>query len=168
MQRNPLLFKKDVESLLLQTSVKSLWFLQVRSVPLLFFSLLLALSGLAHASDDYSQKIKPFVEQYCIGCHGQDEPESDFSLVKISSDFQSASSSAHWLKILDQLVFENMPPEDQPQPTSLEKAEVTAWINQGLLEAGRGDVYRKKLLSPEYGNWVNHEQLFSGRIQTPP
>lgn len=168
MLRNPVLFKKDVESLFLQNSVKTLRFVQFGGVPLRFFALLLALSGLVSASDDYSQKIKPFVEQYCIGCHGQDEPESDFSLVKIRSDFESASSSAHWLKILDQLVFESMPPEDQPQPTSLEKAEVTAWINQRLLEAGRGDVYRKKLLAPEYGNWVNHEQLFSGRIQTPP
>ncbi|HAL13003.1 MAG TPA: hypothetical protein DCP67_04250, partial [Planctomycetaceae bacterium] len=73
-----------------------------------------------------------------------------------------------WLRILDQLVFSNMPPEDKQQPTPLEVAEVTRWINKELVAAGKGDVYRKKLLSPEYGNWVNHDQLFSGRIQTPP
>ena len=139
------------------SSTSSAWFVCV-----FFFS------ALVNASDDYSQIIEPFLKTHCISCHDATDPSGGFSLATVSKDFQAESSSDHWLRILDQLVFSNMPPEDKQQPTPLEVAEVTRWINKELVAAGKGDVYRKKLLSPEYGNWGNHDQLFSGRIQTPP
>ena len=133
-----------------------------------WFFLAFFFCGLATASDDYSQVIEPFLKKHCTSCHSTKDPSGNFSLATVSSDFQAKSSSDHWLRILDQLVFRNMPPADEPQPTPLEIAEVTGWINKELLAAGKGDLYRKKLLAPEYGNWVNHEQLFSGKIQTLP
>ena len=132
------------------------------------FVLVFFFSALVNASDDYSQIIEPFLKTHCISCHDATDPSGGFSLATVSKDFQAESSSDHWLRILDQLVFSNMPPEDKQQPTPLEVGEVTRWINKELVASGKGDVYRKKLLSPEYGNWVNHDQLFSGRIQTPP
>ena len=140
----------------------------VSSTCSVWFVLVFFFSALVNASDDYSQIIEPFLKTHCISCHDATDPSGGFSLATVSKDFQAESSSDHWLRILDQLVFSNMPPEDKQQPTPLEVAEVTRWINKELVAAGKGDVYRKKLLSPEYGNWVNHDQLFSGRIQTPP
>ena len=149
-------------------SAKSYPLTCVSSASSAWFILAFFFSGLVNASDDYSQVIEPFLKKHCISCHAAKDPSGDFSLVTVSSDFQANSSSDHWLRVLDQLVFRNMPPEDEQQPTPLEIAEVTRWINKGLQAAGKGDVYRKKLLAPEYGNWVNHEQLFSGNIQTLP
>ncbi len=62
-----------------------------------------------------------------------------------------------------------MPPlDEEDQPTDRERNSVIEWIDRQLLTAGSGETYRKKLLAPEYGNWVNHEKLFSGEIKTPP
>lgn len=119
-------------------------------------------------SDDFPQVIEPFLSKYCSDCHRTDDPAGGFSLDGNTSDFQLASSSELWIKVLDQLVFRNMPPAEELQPTPQEVADVSRWINQNLQSSGKGGHYQKKLLSPEYGNWVNHEDLFSGRIQTPP
>ena len=131
------------------------------------FVLVLFLPYQATASDDFLKSVKPFLTKYCVACHEAEDPAGEVSLVTISDDFKAESSSDLWLKILDQLVFRNMPPSEETQPSPLEVSEVTGWINQSLVVAGKGDVYRKKLLAPEYGNWVNHEELFSGNIQTP-
>ena len=143
-------------------------FLHKHGVMPFLFTLVLLLISTANATDEYPTVIQPFLSKYCNDCHNPDSHSGDFSLGQISSDFQAEESSQHWLKILDQLVFRNMPPADEQQPSSTEIADVTRWINKNLLAAGKGDLYRKKLLSPEYGNWVNHEDLFSGKIQTPP
>ncbi len=37
-----------------------------------------------------------------------------------------------------------------------------------MASSGRADVYRVKLLKPEYGNYLSHELLFSGTIRTLP
>ena len=74
-----------------------------------------------------------------------------------------------WLEILAQLTARDMPPPDEEtQPADSQRNAVIEWIDRQLLTAGSGETYRKKLLSPEYGNWVNHEKLFSGEIKTPP
>ncbi|MDB4491429.1 DUF1588 domain-containing protein [bacterium] len=60
------------------------------------------------------------------------------------------------------------PPEEEDQPDPLATAQVVDWINRRLYETGKAEAYLKKLLAPEYGNWVSHEKLFSGEIKTPP
>ena len=60
------------------------------------------------------------------------------------------------------------PPDEKNQPSVAERNAVIELIDEQMLTAGSGEAYRKKLLAPEYGNWVNHEKLFSGEIKTPP
>ena len=149
-------------------SAKPLLLSAVNSAPPVLVALLFLSASLATAADDYSQVVQPFLKQHCIRCHGVTDENGGFSLQTTTHDFAAKSSSDHWLRILDQLTFKNMPPKEEDQPTPLEVARVTEWINKGLLQAGKGDAYRKKLLAPEYGNWVNHEKLFSGEIKTLP
>lgn len=153
----------------LQKSNYCLEVLKTRIVQSTTVALLVCLSfQTVGASEEFSETIKPFLAKHCVGCHQEESPEGDFNIETINTDFRTEGTSSHWLMILDQLVFRNMPPGDQEQPEPDEIAKVTQWINQELIAAGKGDIYRKKLLAPEYGNWVNHEQLFSGTIQTPP
>ena len=140
----------------------------VNSAPAVLVILLFLSSSGAAAVDDYSQVVQPFLKQHCIRCHDGETKENGFSFQVATDDFTANSSSDFWLRVLDQLTFKNMPPEEEEQPSGLEIARVTEWINTGLLQAGKGDAYRKKLLAPEYGNWVNHEKLFSGEIKTLP
>ena len=151
-----------------RTTVKHLLPATVNSAPPVLVVLLFLSVRLTVAADDYSQVVQPFLKQHCVRCHDDVTNETGFSLQAATADFTANSSSDLWLRVLDQLTFRNMPPEEEEQPSGLEVAQVTEWINKGLLQAGKGDAYRKKLLSPEYGNWVNHEKLFSGEIKTLP
>ena len=83
--------------------------------------------------------------------------------------FHSEASFKLWASVLDQLSFGEMPPpEEDNQPDPSVTAKVVEWINLRLEESGKAEAYREKLLAPEYGNWVDHEKLFSGEIDTPP
>lgn len=112
--------------------------------------------------------IKPYLQQHCIRCHGPEVQKGKLSLENTGDQFATAKEVELWLNILDMLSFNDMPPPDEPQPKALETAKVVDWIKQRLEETGEAEAYRKKLISPEYGNWVSHEELFSGEITTPP
>ena len=69
---------------------------------------------------------------------------------------------------MGQVQFDFMPPAKKPRPDAGESAKVAAWILDQMDEAGLAEAYRRKLLLPQYGNYVSHERLFSGEITTPP
>ena len=113
--------------------------------------------------------VSRFIESHCIRCHGEEKQKGKLTLHEAPFDFANTKTSDLWLKILEQLKAGDMPPPDEKdQPSDLERNAVIDWIDRQLLTAGSGDAYRKKLLAPDYGNWVNHEKLFSGEIDTPP
>tara|TARA_B110000438_G_scaffold80799_1_gene80737 strand:+ start:53 stop:2365 length:2313 start_codon:yes stop_codon:yes gene_type:complete len=112
---------------------------------------------------------KQFLKTHCVHCHGEKKQKGKLVLHEVSFDFTKTETSAMWLEILEQLTAGDMPPPDEKeQPSQAERNVVIEWIDRQLLTTGSGDAYRKKLLMPEYGNWVNHEKLFSGEIKTPP
>ena len=129
-------------------SAKSLPLAGFSSTFSIVFVLVVVFSNQTTASEDFRKTVKPFLTKYCIDCHGADDPAAEFPLMSIGNDLRAESSSEQWLRILDQLVFRNMPPAEETQPSPLEVSEVTRWINKSLVVAGKGDVYRKKLLSP--------------------
>jgi len=159
---------KDREQMSQRVSAKRCLFPAINRSRLGLVILLFLFARVATAADDYSKVVQPFLRQHCQRCHGVTDGNTGFSLQTTTDDFASQSSSDRWLRILDQLTFKNMPPKEEEQPTPLEVAQIAEWINKQLLLAGKGDAYRKKLLAPEYGNWVSHEKLFSGEIKSPP
>ncbi len=126
-------------------------------------------NSIAAVGMETEASISNFIQNHCIRCHSEGTRNGDVALDNVPSDFTEPKNSTLWLKILQQLQAGDMPPTDEEsQPTELERESVIEWIDRQLLTAGSGDAYRKKLLAPEYGNWVNHEKLFSGEIETPP
>lgn len=113
--------------------------------------------------------VKPFLEAHCIRCHGAEKQKGKLALHEVSFDYTNSETADLWLRVLEQLTSEDMPPpKEDKQPSAPERSRMMEWIDRQLLAAGQGEAYRKKLLAPEYGNWVSHEMLFSGEIQTPP
>ena len=111
----------------------------------------------------------PFLESYCVQCHGAEKKKGKVTLHDLGTDFSDARTADRWVDVLDQLTAEDMPPEDEEKhPATAERAKMIEWIEGQLKTSSQGEAYRKKLLAPEYGNWVNHEKLFSGEIKTPP
>ena len=112
---------------------------------------------------------KEFLQTYCVRCHGAETQEGELALHEISSDFTPPENAKRWLRIAEQLAAGDMPPPDEEkQPSAAQRIAIIEWIEHQILTSGSGEAYQKKLLAPEYGNWVNHQQLFSGDIDTPP
>ena len=131
--------------------------------------LLSGVTAVSAAPAGFEQVLKPFLTQNCIRCHGEKKQKGKLALHEVPIDFANSKTSELWLAILEQLTAADMPPPDEDrQPGVSERNAAIEWIDRQLLTAGSGDAYRKKLLAPEYGNWVNHEKLFSGEIKTPP
>ena len=124
----------------------------------------------AQAQNDasYESTIKPFLSRHCFDCHTGTDAEAGVDLSELKVDFSVDESANRWVDVMEAIQFGEMPPPEEAQPKSVEKANVIGWISGEMVKANRFDAYQKKLLAPEYGNWVNHEKLFSGEIDTPP
>ncbi len=109
--------------------------------------------------------IQPFLKQHCLKCHGERRQKADLTLHTLRGDFKNVES---WQKILGMLITREMPPRSQEQPSSQNRARVIAWIKSQLTKSGQVSEWDRKLLFPEYGNYVDHERLFDGTVKTAP
>ena len=55
-------------------------------------------------------EVKPFLEMYCVRCHGETSPEGDVSLLKLSEASQKPADLEVWQRVVSQLESGAMPP----------------------------------------------------------
>ena len=115
----------------------------------------------------YSSVIVPLLKDHCISCHGVEKKKGRVSLHDIGIEIKNGKSMDLWARVLEQIETGEMPPEDERQPTAIERQLVVNWIKDTLVLAGRGFELKSKLLLPEHGNRVSHELLFNGEIKGP-
>ena len=111
----------------------------------------------------FNDTVKPFLTKHCVDCHSGDSAKANLNLENLTADFSGDETANRWIDVMQALRFQEMPPADEPQPDAIEKANVTGWIIQQMVDTNRFGAYQKKLLAPEYGNWVSHEKLQSAR-----
>lgn len=139
-----------------------------RLLPLLFLnSPLQATETVMPDPSGFAKIVEPFLLNYCADCHDDVKPKGDIDLTALSAGMANAEQAFHWQKALEQVVAGVMPPIDKDQPSSEERRKVIDWVEGTLLASPHGGAYRKKLLLPQYGNYVDHEKLFSGEITVP-
>lgn len=102
----------------------------------------------------------------CIDCHGADTAESDVRLDDLT-ELNLEARLALLNRVQEQLFLEQMPPKDESQPTAAERARLTEWVARELDKYGASTL-ASKLKKPEYGNYVDHEKLFSGAFKDLP
>ena len=114
--------------------------------------------------------IPPHVTQvltrHCADCHGKETSEADVNfgeLAKLNFDGQLELLN----KVQDQLFFRTMPPADAPQMTEAERTPLVNWLRAELRKQGASKL-DEKLRYPAYGNYVEHELLFSGTVKDAP
>lgn len=144
-----------------------------RCVPLLSFGLLaillmhIAVSAYAQTQAEdgvtVSKSAISVLNHYCIGCHGAETSEGDVrfdGLTKMSVDAR--------LDLLnmaqEHLFFGKMPPEEAEQPSAADREQLAQWI-AGELSKHNASKLQDKLRTPAYGNYVDHDQLFSGEYK---
>ncbi len=102
-----------------------------------------------------------FVRLSCAKCHGADEPEADLDLVALAArGFPSPDDAGDWLAVRDVLETGEMPPEDEPQPPTAERARMAQWVTDAIARLERagpidpGRVTMRRLSRVEYRNTV--------------
>jgi mono/diheme cytochrome c family protein len=135
---------------------------------LLLTGIVLPTLSAAKAADRFAvpQDVQAVLAQRCIDCHGDDSAEGDVRL-----DGMDQLGLAARLDLLnkaqEQLFLGQMPPGDEEQPTAAERARLAEWVSQEL-HKNNASKLEGKLQKPEFGNYVNHEQLFSGEFKDLP
>ena len=117
-------------------------------------------------SFDMPSDVQATISNHCLDCHSGRDAEGDLRLDNVSELSLSAR-----LEVLnraqDQMFFGFMPPDDAEQPSDQSRNALTDWLRDELRKhkASKLDEKRRE---PAYGNYVDHEKLFSGDITDRP
>ena len=109
--------------------------------------------------DDFNGRIQPMLKKYCYECHGRKETEGKVKLTEISSWKDLEKSPQLIEKMIEALDKNEMPPEDEKQPSETQRQSLLIHLNRSL---NRSLVSNQKLIPFrmrrmnrfEYGNAV--------------
>ncbi len=106
-------------------------------------------------------RVRPFLETYCVRCHGKHKPKGDMDLSRLATAEPAAKSLERWQLVLEQLEADSMPPAKAPRrPSAQARDAVIAWIGtMRKREAARhagdpGSVLARRLSNAEYDNTI--------------
>lgn len=127
--------------------------------------LVFALANVLQADDllDVPKGIASLLENRCLDCHRGEAGEGDVQLDSLDKLDKNARLDL-LNKVQEQVFLKRMPPEDESQPTAEERSLLNHWLAGELGKYGSSKL-EQKLKKPEYGNYVDHEQLFSGEFK---
>jgi hypothetical protein len=112
---------------------------------------------------DFRTVVTPFVQRYCIECHGEKKQKGKLSLAGLTGDLSKPRELQIWQAAHEALEQREMPPSDADhQPAAAERAQVVKSIAAVMRAAGVAPD-EGKWLAPIKGNYVDHRALFSGK-----
>lgn len=101
-------------------------------------------------------KLHPFLQTYCVQCHGSEEQNGQVRFDQVSWEITSNNEAQRWQDVLDVLNSGDMPPEDAKQPENDELARALDVLTGALLQARRrltdhgGEIAMRRLNRREY------------------
>jgi len=109
----------------------------------------------------FLRDVRPFLDKYCISCHGAQGLAAQFDLRPYSNTASVVQDFARWQLVLDKLSAAQMPPPfAEQQPSAEERRLVGAWIQSVRREEARrnagdpGLVLARRLSNSEYNNSI--------------
>lgn len=111
-------------------------------------------------------KAQQVLETYCISCHGPDKQKGSlrFDTMETLDPVGLQSLFGNTKEVVE---FEEMPPAKSKQPSDAERAVLLRWIDNKISPQEKKKL-EDKLKKPEFGNYVDHEALFSGEHAALP
>ncbi len=101
--------------------------------------------------------IRPFLQSYCVACHGKEKPQAQLDLTAYASLASVARDYPRWSLVLEKLAAKQMPPPNVGSPPAARQREaVIAWIGavrqyEAQRNAGDpGPVPARRLSNAEY------------------
>ena len=108
-------------------------------------------------AEQFERQVKPFIDEYCIDCHGAEKPKAKFSLTPFQSLGDVIQGHLHWDHVIEKLQEGEMPPEEaETVPDQKTITEVIHWYervrrHEALKNAGDpGIVLARRLSNAEY------------------
>ena len=112
------------------------------------------------ADDPFEERIRPFLQTYCIACHGEETQKGKIRLDHLRGDMEDRKEAELWARSLEAIEFGEMPSDKADKfPTKAQARLVQDWIAQSLDRAGRK--VEDKAGKEGYGNLIPHDLLFS-------
>jgi len=117
------------------------------------------------ASDAFQQKVRPFLDDYCLSCHDEETKKGNVSLESLTD--VSAENASMWKRIWEQVALKEMPPRKKTnQPKLTERLDLSNWITAGLTNAMKDRGGFTDHLRPSKGNHLDHDLLFNTKLET--
>ncbi|WP_186775848.1 DUF1592 domain-containing protein [Rubripirellula tenax] len=108
----------------------------------------------------FASAIQPFVENYCIECHGDDDPKGDRSFESLAAVISDDEVLVDYQDMLDQLNLSEMPPPEADQPNDQQRriaidalTDVIQQYHASRVETSNRSVIRR-LNAREYRNTI--------------
>jgi mono/diheme cytochrome c family protein len=108
----------------------------------------------------FEETVRPFVNQFCFGCHGIATPAAQFDLRVYSSAGTVRADLARWRLVIEKLSTGQMPPAGIPKPSEAVRQKVVDWIRNVTAQEARkhdgdpGPVLTRRLSNSEYNNSI--------------
>lgn len=80
----------------------------------------------------FENQIRPFLEEYCIQCHGADKQKGERRFDSLEYPITDDNGLIDFQDILDLLNLGDMPPEDEMQPSSQERQASVDWLTRAV------------------------------------
>lgn len=123
-------------------------------------AILIVLSAAFAAAADGGPGIDRFLQDHCLRCHDAKKQKGDLRLDQLGRNFAQAADAERWAEVMTRINAHEMPPEDEPQPTSAAIGSVVDWIANRLAEgqaarmASRAPVTHYRMSREEYANTI--------------
>lgn len=117
---------------------------------------LLLACALPLAAADFQKDVRPVLKEFCLGCHSTQKHKGDLDLECFTSLKEVMKHPKVWQGLVEQISFGEMPPEEKPQPSKLQREQLVGWANSvldkiALARAGDpGPVVLRHLSNAEY------------------
>ncbi|MCB1086029.1 MAG: DUF1592 domain-containing protein [Verrucomicrobiae bacterium] len=111
----------------------------------------------AAGEEDFAEPIRPFLQQYCVRCHGEEKTEGGADLRGLTKEIDLLKHRELWESAVAQVESGDMPPKGK-SPSDEERAEFSNWIGarfQGVdwsKYRSAGHVTMPRLTKVEYRN----------------
>ncbi|MDA0350107.1 MAG: DUF1592 domain-containing protein [Verrucomicrobia bacterium] len=109
----------------------------------------------------FNDHIRPFLEEYCIKCHGPDKQKGERRFDTLAYPISDDNALIDFQDMLDLLNLGDMPPEDEEQPSSDQRQAIVDWLTQEVNKAYEsrsftgGETVLRRLNHREYLNTIN-------------
>ncbi|MFT5468251.1 MAG: hypothetical protein ACI8UO_003360 [Verrucomicrobiales bacterium] len=115
-----------------------------------------------HLSDETDD----ILASHCYNCHDDEDQRGDIQLDNLAE--LGLGKRLNLLnRMQEQVYFDHMPPKKKARPSEADRRAILGFISRELAKHDASTL-EGKLRKPEFGNYVDHEKLFSGEFRDVP